>query len=148
MLDIICMVSGEGEVVDLSKDSTVEPDAERNRGSVERWLLEMESSMRVTLKQIGRDAITAYPNEERTKFVQSWTGMIVLAADCLYWTKDIEDAMKNRGVEGVKDMEKKMVSELAEIVELVRGQLSKQARLIIGAMVVLDVHNKDVTTLL
>ena len=147
-LDILCMVSGEGEEVPLTKDAPVEPDAERNRGNVERWLDEMEKSMRLSLKQIGRDAISKYKDSVRTEFVQNWTGMIVLATDCLYWTKDVEDAMREKGVAGVKEVEKKMVAELADIVELVRGDLSKQARLIIGAMVVLDVHNKDVTSLL
>jgi len=147
-LNITHMVSGEGEVVALSDQAPVEPDADRNRGNVERWLLEMEGSMRVSLREIGTDAINKYKGAVRTDFVQSWTGMIVLAADCLYWTKDVEESMLAHGVEGVKKMEQQMVQELADIVELVRGELSKQARLIIGAMVVLDVHNKDVTSLL
>ena len=148
MLDILAMVSGEGEVVPLSSNAPVEPDAERNRGNVERWLSEMEVSMRTTLKEIGRDAIVEYPKAVRTEFVQNWTGMIVLAADCLYWTKDVEDSMAAKGHEGLKDVLQKMQSELADIVALVRGDLGRQARLIIGAMVVLDVHNKDVVVML
>ena len=147
-LDILAMVSGEGEIVPLSTNAPVEPDAERNRGNVERWLLEMEVSMRTTLKEIGRAAVEAYPKSVRNEFVQHWTGMIVLAADCLYWTKDVEDSMTAKGNEGVKDMLVKMQHELSDIVALVRGELSKQARLIIGAMVVLDVHNKDVVVML
>jgi len=144
MLDIMSMVSGEGEVVDLS--IVVEPDADRNKGSVERWLVEMEASMRDTLKEIGHKAIEAYKNQERTKFVQEWTGMIVLAADCLFWTKDVEDGMREHGLQGVIDYEKKMNEELADIVALVRGDISKQTRLILGAMVVLDVHNQVVVS--
>ena len=148
MLDILCMVSGEGEQVPLSTNAPVEPDAERNRGNVERWLLEMESSMRTTLKEIGREAVAAYPKAVRTQFVQSWTGMIVLAADCLYWTRDVEASMEAKGHEGLKYVLKKMQDELVDIVALVRGELSKQARLIIGAMITLDVHNKDVVVML
>ena len=44
--------AGEGERVELS--TVVEPDADRNKGSVERWLVEMEQSMRDTLKEIAR----------------------------------------------------------------------------------------------
>ena len=148
MLDIMCMVSGEGEQVPLSPNAPVEPDAERNRGNVERWLLEMETSMRVTLREIGFQAIIDYAKTIRTEFVQSNTGMIVLAADCFYWTKDVEDSMEAKGHEGLKEVLKKMQDELVDIVALVRGDLSKQSRLIIGAMVTLDVHNKDVVVLL
>ncbi|EKX45970.1 hypothetical protein GUITHDRAFT_94428 [Guillardia theta CCMP2712] len=148
MLDIISIISGEGEVVQLTSECPVQPDAERNRGNVERWLLELESSMRKSLKNIGRSAIAEYANAVRTSFVQEMTGMIVLAVDCLYWTKDIESAMISQGKNGVKEVETKMIQELTEIVELVRGDMSKQARLIVGAMVVLDVHNKDVTSTL
>ncbi|EKX31285.1 hypothetical protein GUITHDRAFT_83228, partial [Guillardia theta CCMP2712] len=145
-LDILAMVSGEGEVVPLA--TAVEPDAERNRGSVERWLLEMETSMRDTLKDIGQRAFEAYKHTARTQFVQEWTGMIVLAADCLFWTKDVEEALRKGGVRGVTAVEERMQAELADIVQLVRGSIGKQVRLILGAMVVLDVHNKDVVTLL
>eukprot|EP00960_Hanusia_phi_P020846 614410-Hanusia_phi.AAC.1 len=140
------MVSGEGEVVPLT--TAVEPDAERNRGSVERWLLEMETSMRDTLKSIGQSAFEAYKSTARTQFVQEWTGMIVLAADCLFWTKDVEESLRKGGVRGIAAVEERMQAELADIVQLVRGSIGKQVRLILGAMVVLDVHNKDVVSLL
>jgi len=93
-------------------------------------------------------AFDAYKQQERTTFVQEWTGMIVLAADCLYWTHDVEDSMRSKGLDGVKEVGKKMERELGDIVALVRGDISRQTRLILGAMVVLDVHNKDVVSLL
>jgi hypothetical protein len=145
------MISGEGEVVKLLQP--VEPDAEKNRGSVvsgsplplnhsnfvhslivflseiqERWLLEMESAMRESLKDIGTKALEAYPLSVRTQFVQEWTGMIVLAADNYFWTKDVEQGMRAMGLEGVKKVEEKMKLDLADIVALVRGSISKQVR--------------------
>jgi dynein heavy chain len=94
----------------------------------ERWLLEMESAMRDSLKDIGTKALEAYPLSVRTQFVQEWTGMIVLAADNYFWTKDVEQGMRSMGLEGVKKVEGKMKTDLADIVTLVRGSISKQVR--------------------
>ena len=55
--------------------------------------------------------------------MQEWTGMIVLAADCLYWTHDVEDSMRSKGLDGVKEVGKKMERELGDIVALVRGDI-------------------------
>ena len=74
--------------------------------------------------------------------------MIVLAADCLYWTHDVEEGMRSKGLDGVKEVGKKMERELGDSVAPVRGDISRQTRLILGAMVVLDVNNKDVVSLL
>lgn len=57
------------------------------------------------------------------------------------WTNKAEEAINNNVV---KDYVVELVSELKDIVALVRTDLSDLDRLTLGALVTIDVHNKDV----
>jgi len=143
-LDISAMISGEKESVNLCRP--VQPDAERNRGSVEKWLIEMEKIMKETIVSELHRATAAYSKNARTRFVIEWAGQVVLAIDCMAWTRDVENALKRGEGRELRKVEKKLHKELEDIVMLVRGDLSDIARLTLGALVVIDVHNRDVVT--
>ncbi len=72
--------------------------------------------------------------------------MIVLAGNMIAWTFNTENAFKN--LPNNKDVIKKFYDvlndELMSIVALVRGDLSELDRMTLGALVVIDVHNRDV----
>lgn len=56
---------------------------------------------------------------------------------------EVHEAIRN-GPQGVKEYHEKLTKQLEGIVEMVRGKLPKQTRTTLGALVVMDVHARDV----
>jgi len=140
------LISNEGETVDLS--IVVDPNSGPNKGNVEMWLSDFEMSMRITVKEILQAAAAAYPqmieytaSPKRAKWVLSWPGQVVLNASQLFWTKEVTDAIKDGKLQIYTEQLNK---QLMQIVHLVRGKLSKMERTTLGALSVIDVHQRDV----
>lgn len=64
--------------------------------------------------------------------------------DMTFWTNETEKALNDNGNEGVGDYAKVCTQQLNEIVRLVRTEISLLDRCTLEAMIVLDVHNRDV----
>ncbi|XP_052780138.1 dynein axonemal heavy chain 12-like isoform X1 [Mya arenaria] len=137
-LDILAMFSSEGERVQMATPiSTSEA-----RGAVEKWLLQVQDIMLLSVRDVVRAAHEAYAVEPRTNWVIDWPGQVVLCASQAYWTREVHEAIRF-GPGGLKDYHKKLQKQLGDVVELVRGKLTKQARTTLGALVVIDVHARD-----
>ena len=139
-LDIQSMISSEGEVVDLSKIiSTAEA-----RGSVEKWLLQVEQVMTQSVRDVIERSKDDYAEQIRHEWVKHWPGQVVLAVTQMFWTLEVQQSIDTGGSAELKKYGDKLQSDLMKIVELVRGKLTKQTRTTLGALVTLDVHARDV----
>lgn len=132
---ILAMRSPEGEEVPFV--NAVNPA----KKSVEHWLGEVEEEMKVSVKDFLDNAVRDYPRKERINWVRSWPGMCVLNGSQVLWTAEVEEALRNNTMEAYYE---KWVGQLTKTVDLVRGDLSKIHRMIMGALIVLDVHARDV----
>lgn len=126
-LEIISMVSREEEIVNLSQTiNTV-----KARGQVEKWLMDLELSMKTTISKIIKKALLAYTQTIRHEWVVQWPGQAVLAVSCTFWTTEMTDAIKQYP-KGPPAYLNKCNGQIEKIVNLVRGVLPLQTRLTLG----------------
>ncbi|KAL2653916.1 hypothetical protein R1flu_022044 [Riccia fluitans] len=134
-LEISAMNSAEGEKVPFS--ATMSPI-----GNVENWLSLVEHRMKESIHNQIKLAISAYKITARTEWVQQWPGQVVLCGSSVYWTMGVENAIRTATLEIF--FETVQVVQLGGLTDLVRAPLTKLARLTLGALIVIDVHARDV----
>ena len=156
LLKIVAIGSAQGERVPILK--SIRPaDA---RGAVERWLLEVESMMRLSVHDVVQRAVDDYAKKERTNWVRSWPGQAVLCVSQLYWTVEFERAVREQAhyskqggggdagttVSGgpMLRYKEKLDGFIRDIVQMVRGNLTKLERRTMSALIIMDVHARDV----
>ncbi|XP_030840434.1 dynein heavy chain 1, axonemal isoform X1 [Strongylocentrotus purpuratus] len=133
-LKITQMFSSDGEMVPF--EQTLYP-----KGNVEDWLLEVERVMRESLREILGKSLEQYPTVERTDWVLNWPGQVVIAGCQTFWTTMVEEALENKVL---PDLSEKLYQQIADLVALVRGPLQKIQRAVLSALIVIEVHARDV----
>ncbi|XP_066453022.1 dynein axonemal heavy chain 1 isoform X2 [Eleutherodactylus coqui] len=134
-LQITHMYSAEGEEVQLSKP--IYPT-----GNVEDWLREVEKVMKISVRDYIERSLKAYPETPRSQWVMNWPGQVTIAGCQTFWTTDVSEALE------AGDLSTRLFSQLGaqlnDLVALVRGKLSHMQRSILSALIVIEVHAKDV----
>ncbi|VDM15555.1 unnamed protein product [Hydatigera taeniaeformis] len=138
-LEITHIRSSEDEVVML-KDVISTAKA---RGAVEKWLIELESDMTASVRLNILSCLEDYMQTTRRDWVKHWCGQAVLAITMTYWTSNCTNAI-NKGLKELVSYMQENTRQIEEIVEMVRGKLSKQNRTTLQALIVLTVHARDV----
>ncbi|KAI4463384.1 dynein heavy chain family protein [Holotrichia oblita] len=83
--------------------------------------------------------------KERTDWVTCWPGQVVLAVSQIYWTAYVHNALSSLRDFTLAEFHEKLQSDLQDIVTLIRNPtLSNLSRITIKALIVIDVHAKDV----
>ncbi|KAM7358701.1 dynein heavy chain 3, axonemal isoform 1-T1 [Cochliomyia hominivorax] len=140
-MEITQMISDEGEKVTLVRK--INPQLAN--GLVELWLKEVESTMLDSVKEQMKFAWDDYFTVERIKWVVSWPGQVVLGISCMAWTYEVEEAIENQTLSQYLT---KSTEQISDLVNLVRTDLSSNTRITIEALIVLDVHDRDVVNYL
>ncbi|XP_041969812.1 dynein axonemal heavy chain 1-like [Aricia agestis] len=134
-LRITEMHSSEGEVVELKYKFY--PTA-----NVEQWLLLLEDTMRNTIRLKLVAGLEEVWRLERGEWVLRWPGQVVLAGSQVAWTAGAEDAIRTTALDRFYDSRLDLLDELRA---LVRGSLTLAQREVVCALIVVEVHARDVT---
>ncbi|KAL6114194.1 dnah10 [Pungitius sinensis] len=135
------MVSAEGEVMELRKPIQVE-------GRVEQWMMGILLEMRRTNRLLTKEAIFYYcEDRSRVDWMLLYQGMVVLAANQVWWTWEVEDVFKNvkRGEKhALKNYAEKMHQQIDELVKRITQPMKKNDRRKINTVLIIDVHARDI----
>ncbi|XP_015588713.1 dynein heavy chain 3, axonemal [Cephus cinctus] len=139
--EIVGMLSDEDEYVPMS-GKIYPADA---KGMVERWLVQVEELMVSSLRDIAQDSVIAYFNTTRSEWMLTWPGQIVICASQIHWTSEVCESFEDNSTSKYLS---KCSSQIEKTVDLVRGKLEPGARITLNALIVIDVHARDVVKLL
>uniref|UniRef100_G1MWR4 Dynein axonemal heavy chain 1 n=1 Tax=Meleagris gallopavo TaxID=9103 RepID=G1MWR4_MELGA len=134
-LQITHMYSAEGEEVKLF--AAIYPT-----DKVEDWLLEVEKSMKASVRDNIERSIGVYPETPRTTWVLQWPGQVTIVGCQIFWTKEVSEALESGDLSS--RLFPQLSTQLADLVAVVRGKLSKMQRAVMSALIVIEVHAKDV----
>jgi dynein heavy chain len=94
-----------------------------------------------SLKTLAIKSSGTYLATPRTEWSKMYPGQIVLASSQIYWTTEVETAIKDGELDSYIV---KQQGQIEDIVLMVRQPLSDQERITLKALVVIDVHARDV----
>ena len=117
-------------------------------GPVERWLLEAESLMRLSLKKILSQTLAGQKGTKREKWVNDFPGQLLITAGQILWTTECEKGLlecEKGNKAAMRLVKKKQVSLLNKYAEMVRSSsLVKLNRNKVVAIITIEVHARDV----
>ena len=146
-VDIYAMVSADPE----GDPETVKfTEIVKAVGLVEGWLKKIEEAMVNSIKESTKQALTAYPKkgQKRGEWFFSYAAQAVLVIDMIMWTTLMEDAIREQGAGDKKALGRSVETIkglIHEMVDLVKTDLTEAQRETIKSLIVLEVHNRDVT---
>jgi len=137
-LAMTAMISGEGEVVPFTKK--LYP-----KGGVEYWMSDVMSEMKASVRQSIIESTADYKETARTEWVLKWPGQTLIAVSQIYWTLEVDHALREGGNEALHKYFPKVYDQLLALTKIVSGKVTKLQRKALGALITIDVHARDVT---
>jgi dynein heavy chain len=112
---------------------------------VEDWMSEVESQMKKSVRDALFKSIQTYTSEGRVKWFFEHPGQCSLNGSQVHWTKEVEEAIQKKKL---KQFVEKLNNQLLEMVKLERSNFSMMQNITIEALIVIDVHAKEVIEIL
>lgn len=104
-LEILAMFSQEGEKINFKSIINTKEAG----GSVEKWLVQVEYQMVLSVKDQILKSFKNYLLLPRTTWVQKWPGQVVLCVSQMHWTVNVHCALNNENGKTVSGFKGKKV---------------------------------------
>ncbi|CAG9766671.1 unnamed protein product [Ceutorhynchus assimilis] len=127
-LEILAMYSQESEKVNFR----AQVNTKEAGGSVEKWLVQVEEQMVISVRDQILKSYKSYFLMPRTQWVQRWPGQVILCVSQTHWTLNVHKALSNEDNFTVSALFDTLQRSLTDIVALIRDpSLSNLSRITI-----------------
>ncbi|XP_076240945.1 dynein heavy chain 2, axonemal kl-2 [Calliopsis andreniformis] len=137
------MSSSEGEHIDFIQPVFLE-------GQIEKWLCTIETAMRESLREVLRQCRSALRkmSSKRDRWVKEWPSQPGITSSQIQWTADCTRTLLHCKLvdsrRPLKKLRKRQNQALSKYSEAIRSDLSHLDRLKFKAIVVIEIHARDV----
>ncbi|CAL7938030.1 unnamed protein product [Xylocopa violacea] len=137
------MNSEEGEYVEFSLPVVLD-------GQVEKWLCDIETAMRTSLREVLRHCRTALRKmtARRDRWVKEWPSQPGITSTQIQWTNDCTRTLLHCKLvdsrKPLRKLRKRQNQALSKYTDAIRGELSRLDRLKFKAIAVIEIHARDV----
>lgn len=101
--------------------------------------------MRQTLRKVTKQAFKTYATVDRCEWLLKQPAQIAISLSNVYWCQNIEAILSSTSTETqMPAFLSENIAQLAELTDLVAGDLTALQRRIVVALVTIDVHNRDI----
>lgn len=118
-------------------------------GKVELWLNQVTNVMRYTLNRLFAQSIESYEKKARDIWIFDWPAQVALCISQIFWSIEVHDIFQRieEGYENaLKDYQRKQITQLNALINLLLGDLSSGDRQKIMTICTIDVHSRDVVS--
>ncbi|XP_044001725.1 dynein axonemal heavy chain 12 [Aphidius gifuensis] len=144
-LEIYSMFSDDNEQIKMQNIISTK-DA---RGCVEKWLVQVEEQMINSIKhQIYLSYFDYERRKNRVKWSLIWPGQVILCVSQIFWCIEVQICLRVQATWALETYYNNLKDQMSEMVNLVKGKLTKQNRTTLNALITIDVHAQDVVKLL
>ena len=60
---------------------------------MEKWLLEVQDTMIISIRDVIRQSVNAYAVTPRKQWVIEWPGQVAICVSSIYWTTEVTEAI-------------------------------------------------------
>lgn len=116
-------------------------------GQVEHWLKNIEDTMCETVRHHITEAVAGYEEKPRDQWIFDYPAQVALTSSQIWWTIDVGiafDRLEEGFESALKDYNKKQISQLNALINMLVGELSAGDRQKIMTICTIDVHARDV----
>lgn len=140
-LCIISMSSFEGEEIPFANIISTEEAG----GSVEKWLVQVEQQMQISLKQHVENCYYEKQSAEFDVWLKRWPQQITICVSQILWTISVHKCILEKNLMEMQSLQNKLLLDIDNLVKIVKNaDVSKLMRLITKTLLIIKLHEKDI----